>query len=41
MLDPATAMNDDPASEPAIFTGPTHRYLLEREGGGLTARFAG
>lgn len=38
MVDPATAANTDAATEPAIFTGPTHRYRLEREGDGLVAR---
>lgn len=37
--DPATALNDDPASEPAIYTGPSHRYGLSLDDGGLRARF--
>ena len=36
MPDPATAEGDG-AQEPAIFTGPTHRYRLERDGDDLVA----
>lgn len=39
MPDPATARHEA-AGEPAIFTGPTHRYVLERDGDGLVARYA-
>lgn len=37
MPDPATAYNADPSSEPAIFTGPMHRYRLTRDAEGLVA----
>jgi hypothetical protein len=39
MPDPATAEGDG-ASEPAIFTGPMHRYALAPDGDGLLATHA-
>lgn len=41
MPDPATAWNTDAGSEPAVFTGPMHRYALERDGDALVARYVG
>ncbi len=38
MPDPATAANTDASAEPAIFTGPQHRYKLEWDGARLIAR---
>ena len=40
MPDPATAAADA-ADEPAIFSGPMHRYALARDGDGLVASYAG
>ncbi len=40
MPDPATAYADG-ADEPAIFTGPVHRYALQAHGAGLRAAFLG
>lgn len=40
MPDPATAYGDG-SEEPAIYTGPTHRYALETRDTGLAARFIG
>lgn len=37
MPDPATAAGDG-SDEPAIFSGPTHRYELEASPHGLVAR---
>lgn len=37
MPDLATATNTDASTEPAIFTGPHHRYALTRDEDGLTA----
>jgi len=38
MPDPATAFGDG-SEEPAIFTGPTHRYALAADGERLRASF--